>query len=211
MTEQEHKIQQAMILGPAPESGTEDWYIWNLYSSVSLRQQAAVASQATVPTTTAEVPQPEKKTRVRKTKSEYAAAPPAVKKPREDKSKGGRPEVQEEEKLKCISTFVSPARAAALHELAAKLNMRISHIVRPMVEPNSVRGQQRMAQAMARGLSVEERGHLRELAGMTSNLNQLAKLARTAGYAAAAADLADLAIKVRSQITLFSGSKQRAK
>jgi hypothetical protein len=68
-----------------------------------------------------------------------------------------------------------------------------------------------MAQAMGHGLSVEERGHLRELAGMTSNLNELAKLARTSGYAAAAADLTDLAIKVRSQINLFSGSKQRAK
>jgi hypothetical protein len=211
MTEQEHKSQLAMILGPEPASGTLDWFTWQLSSSVSLRQQA-VASQAAVPAPeTNEVLQPEKKTRVRKTKSEYAAAPPAVRKPREDKSKGGRPEVKEEEKLKCISTFVSPARAAYLHEMAAKLNMRISHIVRPMVEPHSVRGQRRMAQAMGHGLSVEERGHLRELAGMTSNLNELAKLARTSGYAAAAADLTDLAIKVRSQINLFSGSKQRAK
>ena len=154
---------------------------------------------------------PVKKARVRKTKEEYATASRVIKKPREDKSKGGRPEVKEEEKLKCISTFVSPARAAALHEMAAKLNMRISHIVRPMVEPSSARGQQRMAQAMARGLSVEEREHLRKLAGMTGDLNQLAKLARTAGYVAAAVDLVDLATKVRSQIIQFSGSKQRVK
>ena len=200
-----------MILGPEPASGTLDWFTWQLSSSVSLRQQTLAAQVAAPAVEATKVLQPEKKTRVRKTKSEYAAAPPAVKKPREDKSKGGRPEVKEEEKLKCISTFVSPARAAYLHEWAAKLNMRVSHIVRPMVDPASARGQRRMAQAMARGLSVEERGHLRELAGMTSNLNELAKLARTSGYAAAAADLADLAIKVRGQISLYSGNKQRAK
>jgi hypothetical protein len=109
-----------------------------------------------------------------------------------DKSKGGRPRLAESEKLKCISTLVSPARYAELHAKAIEIGLSVSQLVRPMVDPQSETNKQRLARRHGHSLSVEERKLLREVAGMAGNLNQLAKLAHTAGLSVLAEELRQL-------------------
>ena len=70
---------------------------------------------------------------------------------RKEKSKGGRPE-KGDQKLKVISTMVSPARHAQLHTQAKDLDLTISEFVRPLVDPQGARGRKRVARIMRRGL-----------------------------------------------------------
>lgn len=119
---------------------------------------------------------------------EQAPAPVKVR----DKRKGGRPELAESEKLKCISTLVSPARHAALHAQAKELGLSVSQLVRPLVDPRGESNRQRLARQRGRGLSVAERKQLREVAGMANNVNQLAKLAYAAGGFELAQELRNL-------------------
>jgi hypothetical protein len=118
-----------------------------------------------------------------------------------DKSKGGRPKLKESEKLKCISTLVSPARYAELHAEATITGVSISQLVRPLVDPQHESIKQRLARLRGRGLSVAERQKQREVAGMAGNLNQLAKLAHTAGLLAVETELRKLSADIRALLT----------
>jgi hypothetical protein len=114
-----------------------------------------------------------------------------------DKSRGGRPRLAESEKLKCISTLVSPARYAELHAKATEIGLSVSQLVRPMVDPQNETNRQRLARQHGRSLSLEERKLLREVAGMAGNLNQLVKLAHTAGLPALTEELRKLLDNLR--------------
>lgn len=123
------------------------------------------------------------------------AAPAA----REDKSKGGRPK-KGDEKLKGISTMVSPARHAHLHAAALDLGLSVSELVRPLVDPQGARGQRRIGKIIRRGLSLEQRKGVRKLAAIAASLDQLAKVAEDAGDVAHAAALEAMAKQIREII-----------
>lgn len=131
---------------------------------------------------------------------EQAAAPEEEKK---DKGKGGRPS-KGNEKLKGISTLVSPARYDELHAAASAMGVSVSELVRPFVDPAGARAQERIRQILKQGLSQEERKQLRALAGIAANLNQLAKLAHAENYARHATELTSLAATIRDLVKSFS-------
>lgn len=142
--------------------------------------------------------------RKRKTKSEYAAMPPAKPKVK-DKSKGGRPEMAEKERLHCVSSLVSVECHDQLHAVSERLGISVSQVIRWLIDdPGTKRKQQRLGQLMQRGLSEEERKQLRSLAGMAANLNQLVKLANAQGYAAHATKLMDSVEQIRELVKAFS-------
>ncbi len=128
-----------------------------------------------------------------------ATAKQAVATARKDKSKGGRPK-KGDEKLKVISTMVSPIRHAQLHAAALELGLTVSEIVRPMVDPRGARGQQRVGKIIRRGLSLEQRKGVRTLAAVAANSDQLAKAADVAGNTAHATALVAMAKQIREVI-----------
>lgn len=146
----------------------------------------------------------EKAKRRRKTKSEYAAMPRPEPKEK-DKHKGGRPELAEEEKLKCVSSLVSAACHDQLKATSVRHGISVSQAIRWLIDgPGTGRVRQRMKQLTKQGLSQEERKQLRSLAQMAASLDQLAKLAHAEGYAAHATALMELAAKIRVQLKSFS-------
>jgi hypothetical protein len=118
---------------------------------------------------------------------------------REDKSKGGRPK-KGDEKLKGISTMVSPVRHAQLHAAALDLGLSVSELVRPLVDPKGARGERRIGKIIRRGLSLEQRKGVRTLAATAASLDQLAKAAEAAGDVAHAAALVAMAKQIREVI-----------
>ena len=118
---------------------------------------------------------------------------------REDKSKGGRPK-KGDEKLKVISTMVSPIRHAQLHAAALDLGLTISELVRPMVDPRGARSQPRVGKIIRRGLSLEQRKGVRTLAAIAASLDQLAKAAGVVGDTAHATALVAMAKQIREVI-----------
>ncbi len=122
---------------------------------------------------------------------------------RKEKSKGGRP-AKGSEKLKVISTMVSPVRHAQLHAEARELDLTISEFVRPQVDPKGARGQKRVARIMRRGLSLEQRKGLRSLVMMAADLDQSAKDAQAAGDTVHASILTATAKQIRVVIQSFS-------
>jgi hypothetical protein len=137
---------------------------------------------------------------VKEAAKEQAATPEMEKKA---KRKGGRPS-KGDEKLKGISTLVSPARYDELHAAASAMGVSVSNLVRPFVDPVGARAQERIRQILKQGLSPEERKQLRALAGIAANLNQLAKLAHTESYANHATELTALAEIIRGLVKSFS-------
>jgi hypothetical protein len=144
--------------------------------------------------------------RKRKTKSEYAAmAMLPVEAKEKDKHKGGRPKLEEDEKLKCVSSMVSIACYDKLHVASDRFGISVSQVIRWLIDgAGTKRVQQGMGQLMKQGLSEKERKELRDLAGMAANLNQVARLANRDGYVAHATALVDLAKKIREQVNAFS-------
>lgn len=128
-------------------------------------------------------------------------APAAV--VRKEKSKGGRPE-KGDQKLKVISTMVSPVRHAELHAAAQNLDLTISELVRPMVDPKGAHGQKRVARIMRRGLSLEQRKGVRSLVMMAADLDQHAQAAQAAGDTVHAAVLTGMAKQIRAVIQSLS-------
>lgn len=122
---------------------------------------------------------------------------------RKEKSKGGRPE-KGDQKLKVISTMVSPARHAHLHAVAQDLDLTISQLVRPMVDPQGARGQKRVARIMRRGLSLEQRKGVRSLVMMAADLDQQAQAAQGAGDTVHVAVLTETAKQIRAVIQSLS-------
>lgn len=122
---------------------------------------------------------------------------------RKEKSKGGRP-AKGSEKLKVISTMVSPVRHAQLHAAARELDLTISELVRPMVDPKGAHGQKRVARIMRRGLSLEQRKGVRSLVMMAADLDQSAKDAQAAGDTTHACILTVTAKQIREVIQSFS-------
>ena len=158
----------------------------------------------TEPDSTVTQPVEGKAKRRRKTKSEYAAM--LRPEPKEkDKHKGGRPELAEEDKLKCVSSLVSIACYDHLQATSGRLGISVSQAIRWLIDgPGTGRVRQRMGQLTKRGLSEEERKQLRDLTGMAANLNQLAKLAHTEGYGAHATELIASAERIRVQLKAFN-------
>ncbi|SFQ83121.1 plasmid mobilization relaxosome protein MobC [Hymenobacter arizonensis] len=149
-------------------------------------------------------PVAEKVKRRRKTKSEYAAMPRPEPKEK-DKHKGGRPELAEEEKLKCVSSLVSAACHDQLKATSVRHGISVSQAIRWLIDgPGTGRVRQRMKQLTKQGLSQEERKQLRSLAEMAANLNQLAKLAHAEGYVAHATAVMESAVKIRVQLKSFN-------
>jgi hypothetical protein len=183
-----------------------------------LKSRKAVVSQlkaeevllVSLPTSALELPATQqvevKAKRQRKTKSEYAAralSPQPVKE--KDKSKGGRPKIEDKEELKCVSSLVSVECHDWLHAAADRLGISVSRVIRWLIDGASTkRVQQRMDQLMRQGLSEQERKQLRDLAGMAANLNQAVRLANRDGYPAHATVLLDSAKKIREQLNAFS-------
>lgn len=163
-----------------------------------------------LPTSTLKLPATQsvevKAKRNRKTKSEYAALaliPTEVKE--KDKSKGGRPKMEDKEELKCVSSLVSVECYDRLHAAADRLGISVSLAIRWLIDgAGTKRVQQRMGQLTKQGLSEQERKQLRDLAGMAANLNQAARLANRDGYPAHATVLLDLAKEIREQVNAFS-------
>ncbi|WP_188563921.1 hypothetical protein [Hymenobacter frigidus] len=122
---------------------------------------------------------------------------------RKEKSKGGRPE-KGDQKLKVISTMVSPVRHAQLHAAAQDLDLTISELVRPLVDPKGARGQKRVARIIRRGLSLEQRKAVRSLVMTASVLDQFAKAAQAAGDTVHAAALTAMAKQIRAVIQSLS-------
>ena len=121
-----------------------------------------------------------------------------------DKSKGGRPK-KGDNKLKCISTMVSPKRHSQLQSAAKEFGLTISEFVRPMVDPRGARMQQRrVGQIIKRGLSLVQRQKLRALTMMSADLDQMATAAETAGNATHASTLRTMAKEIREVVTSFS-------
>jgi hypothetical protein len=144
--------------------------------------------------------------RKRKTKREYAAmALLPVETKEKDKHKGGRPKLEKNEKLKCVSSLVSVACHDRLHAASDRLGISVSQVIRWLIDgAGTKRVQQGMAQLMKQGLSEKERKELRDLTGMAANLNQAAKLANRDGYAAHATELGNLAKEIREQVNAFN-------
>ena len=128
---------------------------------------------------------------------------PAATTAREDKSKGGRPK-KGDEKLKGISTMVSPMRHGQLHAAAQDLGLTISELVRPMVDPKGARGQKRVGRIIRQGLSLEQRKGVRSLVVMAAELDQLAKAAQAAGDIVHATALTAMAKQIREVIQSLS-------
>ncbi len=122
---------------------------------------------------------------------------------RKEKNKGGRPE-KGDQKLKVISTMVSPVRHAQLHAQAQDLDLTISELVRPLVDPKGARGQKRVARIMRLGLSLEQRKGVRSLVMIAADLDQAAKAAQAAGDTVHAAVLTATAEQIRAVIKSFS-------
>lgn len=121
-----------------------------------------------------------------------------------DKSKGGRPK-KGDNKLKCISTMVSPKRHSQLQLAAKEFGLTISEFVRPMVDPRGARMQQRrVGQIIKRGLSLAQRQKLRSLTMMAADLDQMATAAETTGNATHASILTTMAKEIREVVTSFS-------
>ena len=86
---------------------------------------------------------------------------------------GERPRKSPEEKLKSVTTHVSAARYAELEAGVVEVRQPMSQFVRPLVKA----GVGRRKRPVMR-LSVEQDSYLRQLAGLTNNINQLVKKAR---------------------------------
>ena len=172
---------------------------------VSPQKEETLAIEAlTEPNSTVMPPEKVKAMRKRKTKSEYAAMPPREAKEK-DKHKGGRPELAEQDRLKCVSSLVSVACYDRLQATSVRLGISVSQAIRWLIDgPGTGLVRQRMVQLTKRGLSEEERKQLRTLTGMAANLNQLAKLAHIEGYAAHATEVVNVAEKIRTQLKAFS-------
>ncbi|MGI4736059.1 MAG: plasmid mobilization relaxosome protein MobC [Janthinobacterium lividum] len=172
-------------------------------SQVEAEEMSLVPSTSEPPTTQLVEPKAKRK---RKTKSEYAAlALLPTEQKEKDKSKGGRPKLEDKEELKCVSSLVSVACHDRLHAAADRLGISVSLAIRWLIDgAGTKRVQQRMGQLTKQGFSEAERKQLRDLAGMSANLNQAAKLANRDGYAGHATELGDLAKKIREQVNAFS-------
>lgn len=117
---------------------------------------------------------------------------------RTGKAAGGRPRKSPEEKLKSVTTHVSATRYAELEAGAADVRQPISQYVRPLVEAGVGRRKRPVLQ-----LSVEQDGYLRQLAGLTNNLNQLAKKAHQSGFGAVGEEVAQQAARISVLLDYF--------
>ena len=122
---------------------------------------------------------------------------------RKEKSKGGRPE-KGDQKLKVISTMVSSVRHAQLHAWAQDLDLTISELVRPMVDPQGARGRKRVARILRVGLSLGQRKAVRSLVMMAADWDQSAQAAQAVGDTIHAAALTAMAEQIRAVIQSLS-------
>jgi len=110
-------------------------------------------------------------------------APNSAEEPK-PKRLGGRPKKEPGEKLKSVTTHVSLARYEELEAGAAAVRQPLSQFVRPLVEAGVKARKRPVLQ-----LTTEQERHLRQLAGMANNLNQLSKRAHQSGFAAVAQEV----------------------
>jgi len=118
----------------------------------------------------------------------------------EPKSKrlGGRPKKEISEKLKSVTTHVSLARYEELEVGAKAVRQPLSQFVRPLVEAGVKARKRPVLQ-----LTIEQDGHLRQLAGVANNLNQLAKKAHQSGFGTVGDEVAQQAAAISRLLNYF--------
>lgn len=118
---------------------------------------------------------------------------PTPKRPRVGKSRGGRKEIPEAEKrTERIVLHVTKATYAELKELAKASGRPLAVVVRSLTRPQRP------------GLSPEQFGLLRQLAGMATNLNQLAKRGHQDGFGAVADQVTQAAAQLSGLLDTFT-------
>ncbi|GAB3639314.1 hypothetical protein GCM10027422_49050 [Hymenobacter arcticus] len=120
---------------------------------------------------------------------------PAPKRPRVGKSKGGRKEIPDAEKrTKRIVLRVTEGTYAELKDMAKASGRPLAVVVRSLTRPQR------------KGLTPEQFGLLRQLAGMTTNLNQLAKRGHQDGFGAVANQVTQAAAQLSALLNTYTGT-----
>ncbi len=118
---------------------------------------------------------------------------PTPKRPRVGKARGGRKEIPEAEKrTERIVLHVTKSTYAELKELAKTSGRPLAVVVRSLTRPQR------------QGLSPEQFGLLRQLAGMATNLNQLAKRGHQDGFGAVADQVTQAAVQLSGLLDTFT-------
>lgn len=118
---------------------------------------------------------------------------PTPKRPRIGKSRGGRKEIPEAEKrTERIVLHVTKATYAELKALAKASGRPLAVVVRSLTRPQR------------KGLTPEQFGLLRQLAGMATNLNQLAKRGHQDGFGAVADQVTQAAAQLSGLLDTFT-------
>jgi len=120
---------------------------------------------------------------------------PAPKRPRIGKSKGGRKEIPEAEKrTERIVLHVTKATYVELKEMAKASGRPLAVVVRSLTRPQR------------KGLTPEQFRLLRQLAGMATNLNQLAKRGHQDGFGAVANQVTQAADQLSALLDTYTGT-----
>ncbi len=120
---------------------------------------------------------------------------PVPKRPRVGKSKGGRKEIPEaERRTERIVLHVTKATYAELKDMAKASGRPLAVVVRSLTRPQR------------KGLTPEQFGLLRQLAGMATNLNQLAKRGHQDGFGAVAHQVTQAAAQLSTLLDAYTGT-----
>jgi hypothetical protein len=120
---------------------------------------------------------------------------PTPKRPRIGKSKGGRKEIPEAEKrTERIVLHVTKSAYAELKDIAKASGRPLAVVVRSLTRPQR------------KGLTPEQFGLLRQLAGMATNLNQLAKRGHQDGFSAVANQVTQAADQLSTLLDTYTGT-----
>lgn len=120
---------------------------------------------------------------------------PTLKRPRVGKARGGRKEIPDAEKrTERIVLHVTKATYAELKDMAKASGRPLAVVVRTLTRPQR------------KGLTPEQFGLLRQLAGMATNLNQLAKRGHQDGFGAVAHQVTQAAEQLSALLDTYTGT-----